>query len=419
MQFRSAVVSLFGFTAYAAAGIFSAFPPLVLMPTLTEILIPEDFAKTTLVWSALALLTSMVGFGAVNSASVRYFKLSRQEFTNHLVSIILLIPISAVILLVGGGFINFQVYSFLPVMKAEFVIIILIASLMAFGQLFGSLAVATSRPYSYLKYYLLYGVITVLMVNIFIIILKLQIIGFLLGVLLGAVALALKAFFENSNLVYGGSASIRHSKSAVSFGLPIMFHTVALNLSSLSDRFIIAKSVGLSQLALYSATAQIALLANFAAHAIIKALQPRLYRLLRSPNVTTVKSIIRLARFYITVTLFLSISVGLFTPTIVELIAGSAYRIDRNTTVLLVVGGLFGSWYLFISLFIHFYERTFYILTITTISAIMQIFLCNLLVSNYGIHGASIAYATTNFIMFILTLIVAIVATRKHMETCG
>jgi O-antigen/teichoic acid export membrane protein len=159
-------------------------------------------------------------------------------------------------------------------------------------------------------------------------------------------------------------------------------------------------------------------LANFAAHAIIKGLQPRLYGLLRSPGITTVKSILRLARFYIMVTLFLSISVGLFTPTIVELIAGSAYRIDRNTTVLLVIGGLFGSWYLFISHFIHFYERTFYISAITTISAIMQIFLCYLLVSNYGINGASIAYATTNLIMFILTLLAAIVVMRKHMETC-
>lgn len=419
MKFRSAAVSLSGFTAYAVAGVFSAFPPLVLMPTLTGKLIPEDFAKTTLVWSALALLTSLVGFGAINSASVRYFKLSREEFANHLMSIIALISISAVILLVGGGFINYEIYSFLPVKRVEFVIILIIASLMAFGQLFGSLAVATSRPFSYLRIYLLYGVVTVLLVNFFVLILGLQITGFLLGMLLGAVALAITAFYGNSTLVTGGAASIRDSKSALSFGVPLMFHSVALNLSSTSDRFIIAGTVGLSQLALYSATAQVALLANFAAHAIVKGVQPRLYGLLRSPGNATVKSIRRLTAFYITVTLFLSISIGLFTPAIVELIAGSTYRIEWTTTFFLVAGGLFGSWYLFFSLFIHFYERTFHLSAITIMSAGVQISLCYVLVSNCGISGASIAYASSNLIMFIFTVFTAVVTTRNHFEACG
>jgi O-antigen/teichoic acid export membrane protein len=408
-------VNLSGFAAYAAAGIFSAFPPLVLMPTLTGNLTPEDFGKTTLVWSALALLTALISFGAVNSASVRYFKLSRQEFANHLISIIALIGISAGILLVGGAFVNFHIYTFLPIKKVEFIIVLMISTLMAFGQLFGSLAVATVRPFSYLKIYTFYGVITVVLVNFFVLMLGMQITGFFLGVLFGAFGLAIAAFSGNSNRVTGGTVSIKDSKSALSFGLPIMFHSLALNLSSTSDRFIIASTVGLTQLALYSATAQVALLANFAAHAIIKGVQPRLYGLLRCPDNSTIKSVRRLAYFYMGTTFLLSLMIGLFTPLIIELIAGSVYRIDWNTTLFLIVGGLFGSWYLFFSLFIHFYERTLHISAITIMSAVLQIFLCYQLVSINGIAGAAIAYAASNCVMFVSTLFAARVNIKMHL----
>ena len=416
MQVRIAAIKLSGFAAYAAAGIFSAFPPLVLMPTLTRNLIPEDFAKTTLVWSALALLTPLVSFGAINSASVRYFKLSKEEFANHLMSIISLILISFVILIVGGALVNFQVYRFLPVKGFEFIIIISIASLMAFGQLFGSLAVVTSRPFIYLRIYLLYGVVTVILVNFFVLILGMQIIGFLLGLLIGALALAATAFFLNFNRVKGGDFSISDAKSALTFGVPLMFHSLALNISSTSDRFIIAGMIGLSQLALYSVTAQFALLANFTAHAIVKGLQPRLYEILLYLDKASVKSVIRMSAFYVGSTLFLSITIGLSSPGLVDLIAGTAYRIDWTTTFFLVAGGLFGSWYLFFSLFIHFYERTLHITAVTLVSSIIQIFLCYLLVPTFGITGASIAYAASNCIMFSLTVIFAIFTVKKHLN---
>lgn len=389
------------------------------MPTLTGNLSPEDFAKTTLIWSALALLTPLIGFGAVNSASVRYFKLSSTEFANHLISIIALISISTVILLIVGAFVNFQIYSFLPVKGIEFFIVLSTASLMAFGQLFGSLAVASSRPFSYLKIYFLYGVVTVVLVNFFVIVLPLRTTGFILGVLLGAVALSCAALFGNLSRLTGGTVTTKDCKSALSFGVPLMFHSAALNLSSTSDRFIIAGSVGLSQLAVYSATAQVALLANFAAHAIVKGVQPRLYRLLLSPDNATIKAIRRLTLLYLGATLFLSIMIGLFTPTIVEAIAGSAYLIDWGTTFFLVAGGLFGSWYLFFSLFIHFYERTLHLSAITLVSAIVQILLCVALVSKFGITGASLAYAASTCLMFLLTSFIALVATRKYLDTCG
>jgi O-antigen/teichoic acid export membrane protein len=418
-QAQIATMKLSGFAAYAAAGIFSSFPPLVLMPTLTGNLSPEDFAKTVLVWSALALLTPLFGFGAVNSASVRFFKLSKEEFANHLMSIVSLISISAVILIVVGAFVNFQIYSFLPVKIVEFIIILTIAYLMGLGQLFGSLAIATSRAFFYLKIYILYGVVTVVIVNFFILILGMKIGGFLLGVLIGAVCLAIAAFLGNSYYTTGGTATLRDSKSALSYGFPLMFHSVGINLSSTSDRFIIAGTIGLSQLALYSVTAQVALLANFAANAIVKCMQPRLFGFLRAPDITTNKSIQRLAMLYIATTLFLSILVGLFTPTIVELIAGSMYRIDWTSTFFLVTGGVFGSWYLFFSLFLHFYERTFHILLITIISAAVQVILCYHLVSSYGIVGASIAYAASNCIMFLFTLFIASISIRKHLKAFG
>lgn len=418
-QIKSAAANLSGFAAYAVAGIFSALPPFLLMPTLTGNLSTEDFAKTTLIWSALALLTPLIGFGAINSASVRYFKLPCAEFANHLMSILALIFISAVILLTIGAFVNYHIYSFLPVQGVEFLIVLSIASLMAFGQLFGSLAVASSRPFSYLKIYFLYGVVTVVLVNFFIMVLKLQTIGFLLGVLLGAVSLSCAALFENSSRLTGGTVTTKDCRNSLSFGFPLMFHSLALNLSSTSDRFIIAGSLGLSQLALYSATAQVALFANFAAHAIVKGVQPRLYRLLRSPDNATVKAVRRLAIFYLGATLFLSILIGLSTPTIVVAIAGSAYSIDWLTTFFLVAGGLFGSWYLFFSLIVHFYERTLHLSAVTLMSAVMQILLCVALVSKFGITGASIAYAATTFVMFLLTSLIALVATRKHLNACG
>jgi O-antigen/teichoic acid export membrane protein len=191
---------------------------------------------------------------------------------------------------------------------------------------------------------------------------------------------------------------------------------VALNLSSTSDRFIIADTIGLSQLAIYSATAQVALLANFAAHAVIKGVQPRLFELLLNLGATNWKSLRHLSLLYLGVTFLMSLSVGFLTPSIVKLIAGSAFVADWQTTLLLVLGGLFGSWYLFFSLFLHFYEKTRKLSAVTVISAAAQISLCTILTMEFGLFGASLAYAISNGLLLFLTALLAFMTTKKFIN---
>jgi O-antigen/teichoic acid export membrane protein len=226
------------YAAYAVAGVFSALPPFFLMPVLTGSLSTSEFATTTLVWSALTLLIPIIGLGSVNSASVRYFKLSGKEFANHLRSIFLLIVISSAVLLLLGLLINYGVYKFFPVEISAFVLIIIIATLLSFGQLFASLAVVSSRPYTYLKFYFFYGSISVLSVYVFLEYFGLKMTGFYAGLLLAASALSALSYFTYKDSLKDGQANFKECRSALLFGMPLMFHSVALNLSSTIDRFI-------------------------------------------------------------------------------------------------------------------------------------------------------------------------------------
>lgn len=404
------------YVAYAVAGVFSALPPFFLMRTLTGSLSTSEFATTTLVWSALTLLTPIIGLGAVNSASVRYFKLSGKEFANHLRSIFILIAISSTILLLLGLFINYGVYKFFPVEASAFVLIIMIATMLSFGQLFASLAVVSSRPFAYLKFYFFYGSISVFSVYAFVEYFGLQMTGFYAGLFLGAAALTASSYFTYKNIIRDGRANYKECRSALLFGMPLMFHSVALNLSSTSDRFIIADTIGLSQLAIYSATAQVALLANFAAHAVIKGVQPRLFALLLNFRVTNWESLRNLSLLYLGVTLLMSLSVGFLTPGIVNLIAGPDFVADWQTTLLLVIGGLFGSWYLFFSLFLHFYENTRRLSAVTVLTATVQIALCTILTRELGLFGASLAYVSSNGMLLILTAFLAFLAVKNYIN---
>lgn len=406
-----------GYIAYALAGVFSALPPFVLMPTLTTQLSHEEFAKTALVWSTVLLITPFFGFGAINSASVRVFKLPEREFANHLVSIISLIAISGVIIVVAGLLLSTEAHEYVPFKLHEVIAIVIIAALFALGQLFGSLSVSLSRPYNYLGLYSIYGIITVVSVNLLIFVIGMGVNGLLLGLICGTAALALTALYSNANRLLGGEMSISESTSALTFGAPLMMHSVALNLTSTSDRFIIAGSLGMSQLALYSATSQVALLANFAAHAIVKGVQPRIFRILRDQGQEMISSLRRIAILYMSATLVLTFLIGALTPILVEIVAGPTYRLEWKVTFFLVLGGLFGSWYLFFSLLLHFKEKTILLSMVTISTSVLQVIVCTDLVSRYGLTGASIAYATSNGVMFSLTALLSL--TSKPNDITG
>jgi O-antigen/teichoic acid export membrane protein len=393
---------------YSVAGVFSALPPFLLIPILTQHLSKQDFAKTTLTWGVVVFLSSLIGLGSANSAATRVYKLQNNDFSNHLKSILYITVTSGLLIGAFGYLFNYHVDELYPVAPLAFILTVLIALFFALANLFGSLHISLDRPVSYLNMYVTYGSTTIISIHLLIKYTTVGINGFYLGLLLGSAAMAAISIRHNVSRILKGTLCVEHCKSAIIFGMPLMLHSLAMNMMSMSDRFIIAEKIGLTYVALYTVTAQVALLANFAAHAIIKGVQPKMFHLLRRYGPEMRYPVYRLVVIYSTTTFILSLVIGLLTPIIVSEISAPDFRLEWHVTLFISIGGLFGAWYMIFSLIIQFYERTLLLASITVSAALLHILMSSTLVSQYGIAGASFAYATSGALMFIVTAYVAI-----------
>lgn len=190
---------------------------------------------------------------------------------------------------------------------------------------------------------------------------------------------------------------------ALRFGVPLIPHIAGAFLLTSVDRFVINKEIGLAEAGIYMVAVQLTASIGIIFDAVNKAYVPWLYERLKADQHKEKQRIVKLTYawfFLIILGVMLSFVIG---PPIVILIAGEQYAEAGKVVGWLVLGqGFQGMYHMFTS-YIFFSKRTGLLSLASISSGVLNLILLILLVRNFGLEGAAIAFAISMGVRLLLT----------------
>lgn len=392
---------------YSLAGVFSALTPLALVPVLTRTLSIHEYAHYVLITSAIGFIIPIMGFGSVNAVVVRYFHLKENDLRIYLSSVVRILFSSAVFFV----FLTIIFHNFITALFEPGLLFLIfsigVAFLSALALLFASLYIASADSYGYFRVYFAFGVALFLSTTLFSWGLGLGLMGACIGLLLGYIVFVVFSYRESKLTKLDRSWSAANARDALKFGLPLLVHSVGVAFISLGDRFAVSKWAGTEAVAGYGVTSQLALVVGYFFHAANKAVQPRIFSLLKAGGASNQKLAISFAYLYCFSVLVVAALYALFLPLLVLWLAGDSYRMEVEVYGFVILGSAFNSMYLGFVNFIFFNAKTFKLSLVTTASAASYIGFLLWLAPRYGVSGIAFSYALANGIMLMLTIILA------------
>ncbi len=196
-------------------------------------------------------------------------------------------------------------------------------------------------------------------------------------------------------------------RELVTFGLPLILHTLAGALLGSADRWTVSIHLGSHALGVYGAGAQLGMVMGILADAFVKAYGPWLYAKLASEDAADRH--VAVGAVYVAMPAFfvLAALVGVALQWASTLLLGAKYQEAATVLPWFMLGGAFSGVYLCTSVLFFFSGRTG-LLSLSTSSAAVCGALCSwLLVSRLGVDGAAMGYATTQGLLAMFTTVVA------------
>jgi len=386
---------------YGVSGSFVALIPLVLLPFMTRTLSQTDYGIGVFFSAMITMVLPIIGFGAFNAISVRYFQLRKTQFNNYLWSGLTVLIISIVVVLIFGVII-FLYASDVSIISLSWVFVGLItASFWAISQACGTLLIAKKMPNKYLLINLTIGSITILFTMISISFFDFTWKGFALGLFFGHFVAALLSIYILLLSNPLAKPDPEYCIDSLKFGAPIMLHSIAMSLIGYFDRLIISKSLGLEELARYAVAFQLAIILSFVAQAFNKAFVPWLYENLRDGSIDAKNKIVR-GTYLVFFGIVLSTIIFCFIlKFLILFIAGAQYLDTYPIAVIIAIGGGFNAAYLMVVNYIFYVGKTFTLGLVSISIASIFILMSLYLVPSYGLYGAAISFLISNGLLFI------------------
>ena len=200
------------------------------------------------------------------------------------------------------------------------------------------------------------------------------------------------------------SFDIRKLKEMLVFSVPLVPSGVAVFLSGYVDRLMINEFLSLEEVGLYGMGFRIAAIVSLLMIGFNRALSPLIithYREKETPN-----EIATIFRFFVCLSLIFFLGLTLFSKEILWLLTTPSYYEASKVVIFLVPAILFSQMYMFAP-GTGIAKKTFYIMWINVVAAIMNIGLNWLLIPKLGFQGAALATFCSHISVFAIKMSVS------------
>ncbi|WP_324024715.1 oligosaccharide flippase family protein [Maribacter sp. BPC-D8] len=378
--------------------------PFLLLPILTTYLSPDDYAIIDIFFNISLIATPVVGLSVVQSISRYYFE--DVDLPKFVTTVFLVLFGSGIIFILISIFITYIAQDFIKSYSFPPFIIIVSICYVLFSQVSEILLILWRVSYKTVQFGVFRVSKTLLDLGLSVLLIVSFKMGwegrlipqFLVALLFGAVACFL--LYRNGFLNILRVDKV-YRKEALSFSLPLVFHTLGGNLIGFSDRFFILFMLGLSEVGIYSVGYQIGMVIALLQNSFNQAWVPFFFGKLKENNHAEKVRIVKISYAYFFLILFLVLVFYLITPLIYKYFIGKAFTTGSAVVLWILLGYAFNGMYKMVANYLFYLKKTKLIAYMTLGSAILNLILNYLLIQKNGILGAAQATTITFFILFL------------------
>ncbi len=367
----------------------------------------EENGLLSLMSSAVFMFMPFLALGIVQSTTVDFFKLPKEEFKDFFTTSFVLPFIT---MIVGMGLMAIfsenlqQVYHFPPVFAF---IIPLLAFLGFVNEQYVSLIRNNDEPYTYFKASMLRMVIEISLSVTLVIAFAWRWYGRVTGILVANTILFVVAYiyFRRKGYLFG-AVKKKYLKSELLYALPIIIMQCSTFCLASSDKFFLSYFSTNNVVGVYSYACVFAAVVTIACSSLISYVMPRIYAALAAPAIDY-KQIKKYFTFYVAGCFTVLIAIVACTPVMYKFFINDAYHSGLKYMYIIAIGYFLWSVINFFYAFLLYNKQKKKILVLSLISIAINLTSNYFLISKWDAMGAAVSVCISYFLMLVTTLIIS------------
>lgn len=399
-------VLIYGFTN----GVKSLVPFLML-PILTMYLSVGDYGVLSLIEVTILFLVPIVSLNISGAINVEYFQLDRSILNQFITNGLMLSLFSFVLVFVCMGIFNDQISSILAVNHSLILWLPVFALFRVSTQVLLGVYQVSQQPKQFALFSIAQTLLDFSVSYILVVSFQNGYMGRVEGVNITFFVfslIALGLLLKNGLL---SKLSLKHTRSILRFGLPLVPHAISGTVMAMSDRYFISHFVGKEEVGLYTVAYQLSAILILVSVSINQAWTPILYSLLKSKDKMhiIIKYSLALSLLFIAVGLLIYVLKDL----LFNLLVDDKFHQAKEYFSWLLLGGVFQSLYFLSTNFLFYEKRTVYLAKITVYCAVLNLILNYILINEFGTIGVAYATAITWVIYCLIVTITNVIYYKR------
>ena len=393
---------------YTGANIINSAIPFILMPVLTRYLAPADYGMVSMFGVLVSFAAAFIGVNTDGAIARKYFDRENINFPTYISTCLILLIIStllvAFVFFIGADFLV-QISS-VPQQWLWAVIIVCFAQFCS--RILLVLWQVSINPKAYGVYQIGQTIVNLVLSLGLVIGAGYGWRGRIMGLVISSAIFALIAIF----ILWRNKWISQHInkdffRSILSFGVPLIPHSVGALFITMTDRLFITNMVNIEATGLYVVGYQIGMIIGILQDSFNKAYVPWLYSKLKMNSSIEKIRIVKFTYTYFVIILLLAYIISVVAPPLLNILVGSNYTGSSPFIGWIAFGYAFNGMYKMVVNYIFYANKTFILAWITFTTAIINIGLNYLLISLNGAIGSAQASVLSFVIMFVMTWILS------------
>lgn len=407
------VKALFGSTLARSFGIYtitrviSSSIPFFLLPVMTSYLSPTDYGIISMITTVAAFVLPIVTLG-VDSAVVRRYYYKNDNLAQYIGNCIVIVTFAWLFTTM------MSIYLLSTIIKLTQIpqFVVYFVPLYCFLGFFKSILMyywqVNKQPIKYGVFSIGATLLEISIALYLVVGRDFDWIGRAISMFAAAVILAIYAylFFKTNRLIEYkyNPEQVRH---ALKYGLGTVPGTIGSALMTIINRLFITNMVGIDETGLYGVACSFGDIMSFVTVSFNNAFVPWLFEKLSLKDSKEKKKIVKLTYFVMLGMFILAFLILLVVLVIFPFFVNDKFDGSMKYIPWLLLGHAFQGCYLMVTNYIMYVEKTYYTAFIALGCGVVNVLLNYLLISRYSAIGASIAYASTFLLFFLVTWIIS------------
>lgn len=392
---------------YGLSRYISKFISVFLLPLYTAVLTPEDYGILDLLGTITFVSTFLIISGTDSAIGYYYFRKEHESERSIIISSSLYIRIvfsiiAFIIILLGSSIISNLLFG-----RNYSTFIIITGATIVFSSIYSfifDLLRLEFRPWLYTFISTISILINISLTIVYVLILKQGVFGALLAQVIsyGIIFIFTIIYVFKK---YGLSFSKLWTKRILSYGFPLIGTGIAIWLLNSTDRYFLAHFTDLSSVGIYAVGMKLATFLGMVAGALQLAWGPYALDIQYEDNAKDIYSKVFLIFFIANIIGVFFIS--MFSIDILKVFTQPSYYSAKAVVPFLCLSTVLSNGYFIVAIGINITKKLQHTIWITISAALINILLNYFLTPVYGVLGASFSIMFSNFIIFLLTLIIS------------